>query len=174
MFFCWSNRLSSDRLPLPFSDLLALRHTHASMGRQHTDRFWKPANTTPALCKVLLSPLALADAEAAASYQLDTCFVLALSLRNSPHPRISVEQPYCRTGVHNTFACALAQWNMEIQIQPPVFLGDAVVLVSFAPFGYLRTNTSLSSAATPTDFTAPVHPTVSRPCCHTRLTLGGL
>ena len=106
----FSKRLSSDRLLPPFSFLLALRHTHISIGKRHTDRFGKPANTTPTLCKVLLSPLALADAEAAASYQLTTRFVLGLSLRYSLHPRIAVEQPYCRTGVHNTFADANEEW----------------------------------------------------------------
>ena len=162
----------TDSLP-PFSFLLALRHTHVSIGRRHTDRLWKPANTTLTLCKVLLSPLALADAEAAASYQLTTCFVLEFSLRYSPHPRIAVEQPYFRTRVHNTFAGKM-KYELDVSTFPCVSLGDAVVLVSFVPFEYLRTNTPLPSAATPTDFTGPVHPTVSRWCCHTPSTPGGL
>ena len=173
MLHVFSDRLSSDRfLPL-FSFLSALRHTHVSIGRRHTDRFGKPANTTLTLCKVLLSPLALADAEAAASYQLTTRFVLEFSLRYSPHPRIAVEQPYFRTGVHNTFAGKM-KYELDVSTFPCVSLGDAVVLVSFVPFEYLRTNTPLPSAATPTDFTGPAHPTVSRSCCHTRSTPGGL
>ena len=35
----FQNRLSYDRLLLPFSFLSALRHTHISIGRPHTDRF---------------------------------------------------------------------------------------------------------------------------------------
>ena len=34
----FENRLSYDRLLLPFSRLSALRHTHTSIGRPHTDK----------------------------------------------------------------------------------------------------------------------------------------
>ena len=66
------------------------------------------------------------------------------------------------------------KYELDVSTFPCVSLGDAVVLVSFVPFEYLRTNTPLPSAATPTDFTGPAHPTVSRSCCHTRPTPGGL
>jgi hypothetical protein len=57
--------------------------------------------------KLLLSTLALADTEAATSYQLYTRFTSMLSLRYSHSPRITVEQLYFHTGVHNTFAFLL-------------------------------------------------------------------
>ena len=129
---CRTGWVLTDSLP-PFSLLLALRHTHISIGRRHTDRFGKPANTTLTLCKVLLSPLALADAEGAASYQLTTRFVLEFSLRYSPHPRIAVEQPYFRTRVHNTFAGKM-KYELDVSTFPMCLVrgcGCARVLRTF-------------------------------------------
>ena len=48
------------------------------------------------------------------------------------------------------------KYELDVSTFPCVSLGDAVVLVSFVPFGYLRTNTPLPSAAMPTDFTSVI------------------
>ena len=88
---------------LPFSSLSGLEHTFISKGRQHTDRFRKPANTTSVLCKILLSALALADTEDASSYQLGTPFTSTLSLRYSCSLRI--------TGETTVFSCQSARYS---------------------------------------------------------------
>lgn len=96
--------LSYDPHRLPFSSLSGLKHTLISKGRQHTDKFRKPANTTLILCKVLLSALALADTQDASCYQLHTRFISTLSLRYSCSLCISRGQLYFHTRVGNTFA----------------------------------------------------------------------
>ena len=162
----------TDSLP-PFSFLLALRHTHISIGKRHTDRFENLQTLLPHYVKYSFHPwlLRMQRLPPLTNWLLVSFWRFPCGT-NSIHVlqwnnRIFVRECTTLLLIRMKYGCRGSTF-------PCVSLGDAVVLVSFVPFEYLRTNTPLPSAATPTDFTGPVHPTVSRWCCHTPSTPGGL